>query len=251
MTRSETNPLLGDTRTADRVRALQRYWTPLRLADWYGGRRDGKRGLPERDETTQLQHRLAAQCREACESARRTVDRHSAPLVKQLYGLHAELEQAEERVLATTAELDALPAEPDAVELAARGPAEAADDDATIATRARRRHAAVRAAARAAQSAAIDRRRAVAVQIDLVRADLDSLHALGGAQAVRIVEHYQRRTHVYLRALVRRHPDRSRVVDLFDRHPLSPPAWALAPSPWTTEDYPRPPLDGNRHLNLA
>ncbi|MGY1829073.1 hypothetical protein ACI8AA_01445 [Geodermatophilus sp. SYSU D01180] len=251
MSRRDTdrNPLLLDTRAADRVRVLQRYWTHIRVADWLAGRRDGRRGLPEREETTQWQHRVAAQSREGCQSVRRMVDRHSAPLVKQLYGLQAELEQADEDLEDLTERLGAIPAEPSAEALAVRGPAEAQDPEAVIAARARRRHAATREAARAAQRAAVQRRRALAVQADQVRADLDALHALGCTQAHRIVEHHQRRTHVYLRALIRRHPDRSRVVDLFDRHPLTPPAWATRPSPWTTERHPLPGPD--RHLSLA
>ncbi len=250
MATTPANPLLGTTRRADRLRALQRYWTPLRLADWFGGRRDGRRGLPEREETTQLMHRLAAQSREGCQSVRRILDRHSAPLVKQLYALTAELEQAEDRVAESSARLAELPAEPGPAELSARGPAEAEDDDAVIAARARRRHTAAVQAARSAVATAVEHRRGLAVAIDQVRADLDSLHALASTQAMRIVEHHQRRMHVYLRALVRRHPDRSRVVGLFDRHPLTPPQWATEPCPWTTGRLPHTAGE-ERHLSLA
>jgi hypothetical protein len=251
MSTTPNNPLLGTTRQADRLRALQRYWTPLRLTDWFGGHRDGRRGLPEGEETPQLMHRLAAQSREGCQSVRRSLDRHSAPLVKQLYALTAELEQADDRMAEMGARLSDLPAEPGPAELSARGPAESEDDDAVVAARARRRHTAALQSARAAVSTAVEHRRGLAVAIDQVRADLDALHALAATQALRIVEHHQRRIHVYLRALVRRHPDRARVVGLFDRHPLTPPEWATGPCPWTTGGQPPRTAGEDRHLSLA
>lgn len=246
-----SNPLTEDVRAADRIRVLQRYWPWVRWGDSCAGRRDGRRGLPEREENTQWMRRLAAQNREGCQAVRRAVDRHSAPSVIRLQGLSAELAIIEEDLAELTERLDALPEEPSAEELAARGPAETHASDAVLATRARRRHAAVLAAARSNRDAALARRRALLVDIELVRAELDMLHALGRTQAFRVVEHHRRRLHVYLRALVRRHADRSRLVDLYDRHPVEPPEWATAPSPWTGEPTPPTITGSGRWLELA
>ncbi|WP_298797605.1 hypothetical protein [uncultured Pseudonocardia sp.] len=227
------HPLLRDTRRADRLAVVRRYWLPVRLADIVCGRRDGRRGLPESAEATQWMRRVAAQSREGCQSVRRAVDRLSAPLVRELHGFVAGLAQTDARIVELTEQLDDLGDDPSADELNRRGPAESGDSDAVVAARARRRHSARVDAARATRTAAVARRDELAVRIEQARADLDALHAVGRTQAYRVVEHHRRRTHVYLRALVHRHPERGRVADLFDRHPLDPPAWATRPSPWT------------------
>ncbi|GAA4535262.1 hypothetical protein [Pseudonocardia xishanensis] len=246
-----TNPLTDDVRTADRIRVLQRYRLAIRVGDWWAGRRDGRRGLPEREENTQWMRRLAAQNREGCQAVRRAVDRNSASAVARLQGLIAELANVEEHLAELTERLDTLPEEPSAEELAVRGPAEAHASEAVLATRARRRHATILAAARSNRDAVLARRRALLVDVELVRAELDMLHALGRTQAFRVVEHHRRRLHVYLRALVRQHAERSRVVDLYDRHPVDPPEWATATSPWTTEPTPPTITGSGRWLELA
>lgn len=239
-TRSDTHPLSTERRAMRRPARLQPYWWPVRVTDWSGGHRDGRKGLPENGEPTHLLHRLASACEQSGRREQLWIDYHSAPLVRRLHGLLAQLRHAEETVDELTARLAVTSVEPSEGELAARGPAETDDPPAVLADRARRRHTAARGALTGALQAAVQRQQDLAVEVDLLRADLDTLHAVGATRVLRTVEHHHRRMHVYLRAVVRRHPERGRVVGRFERDLLTPPTWATAPNPWTAPLRPAP-----------
>lgn len=247
---STHSPLSLERHAVARSTRLRPYWWPVRLSDWSGGRRDGRRGLPEDGEPTHLLHRLASACEQSARREQLRIDVHSAPLVRRLQGVLIELAHAGDAVDELSARLAGTPLEPPERELTTRGPAEAGDPDAVVADRARRRHAAARASVTGAVQSAVQRQQALSVEADLLRAELETLHAVGATRVLETVEHYQRRVHVYLRALVRRHPDRARVVGRFERSVLQPPSWATSPCPWTAP-APPPRHPDERRLALA
>ena len=211
---------------AGRTTRLRRYWWPVRMADWSAGRRDGRCGLPTTGATTQYAHRLATSAEEEGRTVRHQLDLTLAPLLRErsrtiaTLALNDELIAQLEQQSTTLKELDTAAPAPTAgsgtvVELAA--------------ARARIQLGKDAASARGETLAAQRANRDIQVHIDELNAEIGGAHAMAVSHVGRIVEHYQRRTHTYLRALVRRQPKRTDLAEQLTRTPISMPAWVTEP----------------------
>lgn len=208
-----------------RVR-LRRYWLPVRLLDALAGSRDARRGLPTTGCTTQYTHRLATMAEEQARTIRHQLDLALAPLLRERSAAGAELALDAQQVLdlqqraERLRDLDASDPAPTTV------PTSAVELDAA---RARMQLAADAARASGEVQAAQRRSRDIQVRLDELDAEIATAHALAVSHVGRCVEHHQRRNQTYLRALIRRQPDRADLAEQLGRTPITPPAWVTEP----------------------
>ncbi|WP_409328891.1 hypothetical protein [Trujillonella humicola] len=205
---------------------LRRYWTPVRLLDALAGFRDGRRGLPLTGCTTQYTHRLATMAEEQARTVRHQLDLALAPLLRERSAAAAELAVD----AATLADLEQRAGHLRELDAGAPAPTAVPGSPAELdAARARMRLAADTARAGAEVRAAQQRSREVQVRLDELDAEIATAHALAVSHVGRCVEHHQRRAQTYLRALVRRQPDRAELAGQLGRTLIAPPAWVTEP----------------------
>lgn len=212
------------------------YGVCARFSDWRAAVKDRRAGIPavpaltdEADPsalwtptTSRHLHRFEG----AAERERLQFEIETVGLSQTAEQLRAALDAATEGLRRAVADLEAIPVELDATALARRHSGEAATSESVVAGRRARTHSAVRDAQVAKVEQLTQRIESLQVQLRTTRQNIRSRHSIAAARVRRHHAHSCLRVDHYHRALVRKHPDRDRLLPQLQLGRPALPNWA-------------------------